>query len=145
MFCFYQEGYSWINIGSMYRLWIVQCNACMNWILNSIVPVNKMSVFARPSAHKMPAALAPDCVCVSLWQTFQHSAPASAVYIHDKTLQSQVSAKDQTLRDRGHIKGVNKEPDTQEIHLHWVENVKQQQGKKKRRGKKAVSLGAANT
>lgn len=72
--------------------------------------------------------LAPDCICVSLWKTFQHSTQESAVYIHDKILQSQVSAKRRTLRDRGHIKEVNKEPDTLEIYLHWVENVKQQRG-----------------
>jgi len=70
-----------------------------------------------------------DCICVYPWDKhFQHSAQTSGVYIHDKILQSQVSAKHQTLRDRGHIKEVNKEPDTLEIHLHWVENVRQQKG-----------------
>lgn len=64
-------------------------------------------------------------VFVSLWQ---HSTLASDVYIHDKILQSQVSAKHQNLRDRGYNKEVNRQPDTPEKHLHWVENVKQQQG-----------------
>lgn len=64
---------------------------------------------------------------VSVWQTFQHSTRASAVYIHDSLLQSQVSVKHQTLRDRGHIKEVNKQPDTPEKHLHWVDNANQRE------------------
>ena len=112
----------WLYLNSVYSIFFIFWFPCLCLKWGTYLP-------ARTSIHRIQS-------CGSLIVFVLHatnisgSALLSAVYICDKTLQSQVSAKHQTLGERGDFKEVNKESDTLEIHLHWVENVKQQHDKK---------------